>query len=224
MPNNPKHIAFIMDGNKRWSKKNNLNQFDSYLAGANNLIKLSNHIFSKYKTSYISAFALSKSNLKRSASLVSTLIKVLESFLNRDPNEFSYNFQIIFVGDKSFLKSYLIEKINNLEQLNKTSNKKLYIYINYSGRDDIINSFNKMKLNGEKINKNKFKNNLVTNLLPDPDLLIRTGGYQRISDFMLYQISFTELIFTKTLWPNLKIFNIDNFIKKYQKIERKFGL
>ena len=78
--------------------------------------------------------------------------------------------------------------------------------------------------NNQKINKVNFKNNLITSSLPNPDLLIRTGGYQRISDFMLYQLSFSEMMFTKILWPNFKISNVDSFIKKYTKIERKFGL
>jgi undecaprenyl diphosphate synthase len=213
-----------MDGNNRWSKKNNINLFDSYLSGAQNLIKLTNHIFHKYDTSYVSAFALSKSNLKRSANLISTLVRVLESFLNKDPSEFIFNYQIVFIGDKSFLKSYLKKKISNLEQYNKKCKKKLFIYINYSGQDDIINSSKKIYSNKQKINKINFKNNLITNFLPNPDLLIRTGGYQRISDFMLYQLSFSELMFTKILWPNLKISNIDKYIKKYSKIERKFGI
>ena len=213
-----------MDGNNRWSKKKKLNLFDSYLGGAHNLIKISDHIFNKYDTNYISAFALSKSNLKRSAHLISTLIKVLENFLDKDPNKFMYNFQIVFIGDKSFLKSYLKKKISNLEKYNKKCNKKLYIYINYSGQDDIINSLKKMISNNQKINKVNFKNNLITSSLPNPDLLIRTGGYQRISDFMLYQLSFSEMMFTKILWPNFKISNVDSFIKKYTKIERKFGL
>ena len=213
-----------MDGNNRWSKKKNINLFDSYLAGAQNLIKLTNHIFDKYDTSYVSAFALSKSNLKRSRNLVSTLIKVLEKFLSKDPSNFLINYQIVFIGDKSFLKSYLKKKINNLEQHNKKCQKKLFIYINYSGQDDIINSLKRIHSNNQKINKINFKNNLVTNFLPNPDLLIRTGGYQRISDFMLYQLSFSEMMFTKILWPNLKVSNIDKYIHKYSLIERKFGL
>ena len=213
-----------MDGNKRWSKRNNKNQFDSYLNGANKLIKISNYIFKNYKVNYISAFALSKYNLKRSNALINTLNNVFKHFLDKDPNDFNYNFRIIFKGDKSFLSPYLLKKIIKLESHNIDCKKKLFIFINYSGQEDIINTFRNLSLNKFKVNKKNFKNSLITNDTPDPDLLIRTGGYQRISDFMLYQLSFTELFFTKILWPDLNYKNIDNFISKFKKIERKFGL
>ena len=102
----------------------------------------------------------------------------------------------------------------------------IIIYINYSGKDDIIRSCNDFyHLNSNKqITDKIFKKNLYSKNIPDPDVLIRTGGYQRISDFMLYQISFTELMFTKKLWPDLSNKDVDKFIDKYYKIERKFGL
>ena len=102
----------------------------------------------------------------------------------------------------------------------------MIIYINYSGKDDIIKSCNDyLKIHpNKKITDTIIKNNLYSRDIPDPDILIRTGGYQRISDFMLYQLSFTELMFTKKLWPDLSNADLNKFIKKYYETERKFGL
>lgn len=215
-----------MDGNNRWSKKNDKKPFDAYSSGAKRLLALSKHIFDNYEIYYISAFALSKKNLKRSTTIIKTLRRVLEYFLNDQKNLSQRNFQITFKGDFSFLDKKTINKIHLLENDNPISKKNLIIYINYSGKDDIIRSCNDFyQLNSNKqITDKIFKKNLYSKNIPDPDVLIRTGGYQRISDFMLYQISFTELMFTKKLWPDLSNKDVDKFIDKYYKIERKFGL
>ena len=215
-----------MDGNNRWSKKNDKKPFEAYSSGAKRLLALSKHIFDNYEIYYISAFALSKKNLKRSTTIIKTLRRVLEYFLNDQKNLSQRNFQITFKGDFSFLDKKTINKIHLLEKDNPISKKNLIIYINYSGKDDIIRSCNDFyHLNSNKqITDKIFKKNLYSKNIPDPDVLIRTGGYQRISDFMLYQISFTELMFTKKLWPDLSNKDVDKFIDKYYKIERKFGL
>ena len=215
-----------MDGNNRWSKKNDKKPFDAYSSGAKRLLALSKYIFDNYDIYYISAFALSKKNLKRSTTITKTLRRVLEYFLNDQKNLSQRNFQITFKGDFSFLDKKTINKIHLLENDNPISKKNLIIYINYSGKDDIIrscNDFYQLNLN-KQITDKIFKKNLYSKNIPDPDVLIRTGGYQRISDFMLYQISFTELMFTKKLWPDLSNKDVDKFIDKYYKIERKFGL
>ncbi len=215
-----------MDGNNRWSKKNNKNSYEAYSSGAKKLLALSSYIFDNYKINYISAFALSKKNLKRSSAIIKSLKRVLEYFLDQQNNLPNRNFQICFKGDFSFLDKKSIDKIYSLEKNNPKSKKKLIIYINYSGKDDIINSFNKyLQINSNKeITDLRIKENLYSKEIPDPDILIRTGGYKRISDFMLYQISFTELMFTKKLWPDLSNKDLDRFIKNYYEIERKFGV
>ena len=100
----------------------------------------------------------------------------------------------------------------------------MVVYINYSGQNDILNSVKKLVKINKKINHTNFVKNLTTQGIPNPDLLLRTGGFKRISDFMLYQLSFTELFFTKKLWPDIKVADLDKLIKKYYSIERKFGL
>lgn len=215
-----------MDGNNRWSKKNDKNPYEAYSSGAKRLLALSKYIFDNYDVNYISAFALSKKNLKRSTAIIKVLKKVLEYFLNHENKLIKRNFQIYFKGDFSFLDKSSINKISSLEDNNPNTKKKLIIYINYSGKDDIIRSCNNhLQLNSnQKITDTIIKSNLYSKDIPDPDILIRTGGYQRISDFMLYQISFTELMFTKKLWPDFSNADVEKFIKKYYEIERKFGL
>ena len=215
-----------MDGNNRWSKKNNKNSYEAYSSGAKKLLTLSSYIFDNYKINYISAFALSKKNLKRSSAIIKSLKRVLEYFLDQQNNLPNRNFQICFKGDFSFLDKKSIDKIYSLENNNPKSKKKLIIYINYSGKEDIIKSFNDyLQINPNKeITDLRIKENLYSKEIPDPDILIRTGGYKRISDFMLYQISFTELMFTKKLWPDLSNKDLDRFIKNYYEIERKFGV
>ena len=164
--------------------------------------------------------------LKRSSAIIGALRKVFEYFLNQQNNLFNRSFQISFKGDFSFLDKKSIKKIYSLESNNPKSKKKLIIYINYSGKDDIIKSCNDyLQIHpNKKITDTIIKNNLYSKEIPDPDILIRTGGYQRISDFMLYQLSFTELMFTKKLWPDLSNTDLNKFIRKYYETERKFGL
>ncbi len=209
-----------MDGNNRWSKKNNCNKYNGYKKGANTLIKLSNFIFDNTNAKYISAFALSRNNLSRSQNLLSTLKKILYEFLNKvleDKN--NYKFNIKFIGDRKFLSTQINKKIDEVENLNKVHKKYLFIYINYSGKADIQQA--SLKYTNNHL---KFDNLLMTKGIPDPDILIRTGGYNRLSDFLLYKLTFTELYFLKKLWPELSKKDLLKIFINFNSIERKFGL
>ena len=212
-----------MDGNNRWGKINNLGMYDTYDKGAKNLLKLTEHIFKNYEVKTVSAFALSLHNLKRSKTVVSSLIKVLDDFTRQLLNDFNHSFKISFIGDFSFLPKNIILKLHKIEKINNSNTKKLVIFLNYSGKVDILNAITKLIKKKVDINDKNFKKFLLTNSLPDPDLIIRTGGFNRLSDFMLYQSSFTELFFEKKLWPDFKTSNLDNTIKKFRTIKRKFG-
>ena len=212
-----------MDGNNRWSKINGKNKYQSYSKGANNLLELSNNIFTKTKVSNITAFALSKNNLNRSKSIIHSIIKILDINLDQALNK-EINFSISIRGDLRFLSSEMNEKIELLHKRNTNNYKKLIILINYSGRQDIIDSSLKLINSKKKFNLENFASSSILSGLPDPDLLIRTGGYQRISDFLLFNISFTELFFTKKLWPDLKYNDVLRIINKFNNIERKFGI
>ena len=212
-----------MDGNNRWSKTKNINKFQSYSKGAKNLIELSNKIFEKTEVKYITAFALSSNNLKRSKNIIDTILNILDLNLDQALDK-KMNFSISFRGNLNFLNSKLKKKIKLLENKNSFHTKKLIILMNFSGRQDVIDTINKINFSKKNININNFYLNSILSDIPDPDLLIRSGGYQRISDFLLFNISFTELFFTKKLWPDLKYNDVQRIIIKYMKIERKFGL
>ena len=213
-----------MDGNNRWSKKNNINLYNGYKSGATTLLNLTDYIFGNTSAKFVSAFALSKNNLNRSKTLISTLKKVLIEFCSKDKNLLDLNndFNIRFIGNRKFLSKKINLKIDELEKYKSSSDKYLLIFINYSGKDDIINASKKAK-NSKSLNKNKFENYLLTAGIPDPDILIRTGGFKRLSDFLIYQSSFTELFFIKKLWPDLKKRDLSKIFNNFYNIERKFG-
>ena len=212
-----------MDGNNRWSKKKNISKYEAYKTGANKLMEVSNYIFENYDVNYISAFALSTHNFKRGTSLINIIKKIILDFLNSNEGFNDYKFRIKFKGNLNFLPKKDIESIKRLENNNLKCKKNLIIYLNYSGRNDIYNASKDLH-NLNKFNYKNFQNYLSSGNIPDPDILIRTGGYKRISDFMLYQLSFTELFFTNKLWPDLYNSDIRKFIKKFNMIDRKFGI
>ena len=184
-----------MDGNNRWSKRNNINPFDTYIKGSKKLLEISEYIFSNFDTQYITAFALSKNNLKRTNEKIKILKAVIKYFLE-DLNSISkYKFRISIKGNLNFLSKRLINKIVDLNSKNHKFKKTLFILINYSGQDDILNSINQINKLKLKPNKSNFEKNLFLGSIPNPDILIRTGGYHRISNFMLYQLSFTDFFF-----------------------------
>ena len=209
-----------MDGNNRWSKKNKVTEFYAYEKGAKNLYKLSNFIFDYYNTNFISAFALSNNNLNRSTRILKLIIQVLNKFLDDALQKKNINFNIEFKGDFNFLESTIKKKILTINKTKFTNlNRKLLIFLNYSGKKDIVKAASSKLIT----NENKFRDLLTTNELTDPDILIRTGGYKRLSDFMLFEISYTELFFLNKLWPDLNKADIVKIIEKYKKISRNFG-
>ena len=211
-----------MDGNNRWSKKNKTSKLNSYSKGAENLINLTNYIFQNTEATTISAFALSSKNLNRPKKIVDIILKVLDRALNKSLKENKYHFSFKFEGDLKFLSKSIKNKIKQIENRTKKYSKTLIILINYSGQKDLINSFIKIKRQNLPINKVNIEKNLLVS--QEPDILIRTGGFQRISDFFLFNISFTEFFFTKKLWPDFNINDFSNILDKYKKIERKFGI
>lgn len=203
-----------MDGNNRWSRKSSLSKYDGYKNGAKKLISLTNFIFANTNVNFISAFALSKNNLQRSSGVLKIIKKVLLDTL-KDYDNKKINYDLFFIGDFNFLELNVKKKILSINK-NNLFKKKLIIYLNYGGREDIQQAAK------SNINK-KFETNLLSNKFSDPDILIRTGGFKRISNFLLYQLAFTEFFFLKKLWPDLQTRDIKKIINQFNKIERKFG-
>ncbi|MDA9679080.1 polyprenyl diphosphate synthase [bacterium] len=210
-----------MDGNHRWSKLNNIDITMSYKKGAEKLFKIVDHCFFYHNINCVSAFALSFHNLSRPKKVILPIIKLLDFYLDEFlSNSSKYKYNIRFVGNLNFFKIDTRKKLDTINNENKYS-KTLIIALNYSGSNDIISAADLMKNN--KNSKMHFSDFLSTSQYPNPDILIRTGGFKRLSDFFLFQINFTELFFLNVLWPNLKNKSVDTVISKYLKIERKFG-
>ena len=220
--NLPNHVAIVMDGNGTWSKKNNLKRRDGHQAGVKTAKKIVGYSIEK-GIKNITLYALSNENLARSKRELKNLFDIFFfSFSEEKDFLFENNIKIKFIGDLEKLPKKLREYVIYLENSTKKNKRlNLFIALNYGGKQDIKQAVKKI-LNKKDQNGN-FENFLLSKDLPEVDLLIRTGGFKRLSNFILWQISYAELYFTDVLWPN---FNKRNFFKAldwYSSINRKFG-
>ena len=223
----PNHIAVIMDGNGRWAKKKLLPRLVGHKKGLDSVKKIIECSI-KYKIKTLTLYAFSTENWKRPIKEVEGLLKLFSQSISKESKKIHSNdIRLKFIGDMSILTKTLQGKIKKIEkETSRNSSLILNIALNYGGRLDIINSVNnfyKNKIKKIKINEKNITNGLYTKGQPDVDLLIRTGGEQRISNFLLWQIAYAELYFSKKLWPD---FNEKVFVDAlyfFQNTERKFG-
>jgi len=211
-----------MDGNNRWSNKNDISLFETYKLGANKLFKLSNHLFNKKNISTVSAFTFSVNNQKRSKKIISIINKLLNYYLDDILNNQSFDFRIKFFGDISYFSKEIQKQITSIEKININSSYTLNIFLNYGGQEEIVDTVNYFRRTNKIVTKVEVDNFFNKKYNP-PELLIRTGGFKRISNFILYQLSFTEFVFINKLWPDFSISDLNKIISKYKFIERKFG-
>ena len=214
-----------MDGNGRWAKKNDLQRIDGHRSGVKSVKKIVKHCV-KLKIKYLTLYTLSKENFNRPKSEVLSLFKLLSTTLSKEKKillDNGVNFSAI--GDFNKLDILTYKKIKLLEKKTaKNSTLFLKLAINYSSRYEIISAVNKiLETNENKIDEDCFNQYLLTSDLPDPDLLIRTGGEYRISNFLLWQIAYSELYFTEILWPDFNEKSLENAIDDFNKRERRFG-
>lgn len=221
----PNHIAIIMDGNGRWAKKRGLSRSYGHKAGANNL---KNIIFecSDLGIKVLSVYAFSTENWKRPKEEVNYLMELPFEFLDQYKNDFDDNeIRIIVSGRKDRIPLKLKDKIDEYENKTRENNGMIFnICFDYGSYDEMLNAINiaHKSIEGE-IKKKDIEKHLFTSALPNLDLLIRTSGELRISNFMLWQLSYAELYFTKVLWPDFKKKELHKAIVDYQKRERRFG-
>ena len=223
----PNHIAVIMDGNGRWAKNKLLPRLVGHNKGLDSVKKIIECSI-KYKIKTLTLYAFSTENWKRPIKEVEGLLKLFSQSISKESKKIHSNdIRLKFIGDMSILTKTLQAKIKKIEkETSRNSSLILNIALNYGGRLDIINSVNnfyKNKIKKIKINEKNITNGLYTKGQPDVDLLIRTGGEQRISNFLLWQIAYAELYFSKKLWPD---FNEKVFVDAlyfFQNTERKFG-
>ena len=217
------HVAIIMDGNGRWGLKHKNSRNAGHKAG---LITVENIIREtiKNKIKYLTLYAFSTENWRRPKKEINYLFNLLENFLiNRIEDLNKQNIKLKIIGEKNFSKK--LNKLIVFSEKKTSKNKKLQINLalNYGSKFELINSFKKLSKNKERINEINFEKYLQTKNIPDPDLLIRTGNTKRLSNFLLWQLAYSEIFFEKKLWPD---FNEDDYykvIKKFKKIKRNYG-
>jgi len=219
-----KHIAIIMDGNGRWGLKRKKNRNFGHKQGLNVVENIINFVLDS-EIKILTLFAFSTENWKRPQKEIDYLFSLLEFFLENKLEKLSKKkICIKFIGNKKRIKKSLVKKMSNAEKITQFNDKlQINIALNYGSKDEIINSVNILKKKKLKLNIKNLEDNLYTKKLPDPDILIRTGNTNRLSNFMLWQIAYTEIFFEKKLWPDFKINDLQRIINTYQKINRKFG-
>jgi len=217
------HVAIIMDGNGRWGLKHKNSRNAGHKAGLNTVEKIIKETI-KNKIKFLTLYAFSTENWKRPKKEVNFLFNLLENFLiSRIDELHKQNIRLKIVGVKNFSS-----KLNNLliKSEKKTfKNRKLQINLalNYGSKFELINAFKSLKKNNEKINEKNLTKYLQTKNIPDPDLLIRTGNTQRLSNFLLWQAAYAEIFFEKKLWPEFNEKDYNKIIKKFKNIKRNFG-
>jgi len=231
LKNIPNHLAVIMDGNGRWAKKRNLDRIHGHIEGIKSLKSVIKGVI-EYKIKYLTVYAFSSENWQRPAEEVNSLMHLLNEYIGLElPYLIKNKIRLNFIGNIDRIpeqsKSALLdaaEKTKNFEALNLT------LALSYGSKEEILNAVSKIaedlkegRIDIKDINDGLFSSYLYTAGIPDPDFLIRTSGERRLSNFMLYQSAYTELYFTKTLWPDFRKKNLTDALKNYEKRVRKFG-
>ena len=217
------HVAIIMDGNGRWGLKYKNSRNAGHKEGLKTVEKIIKQTI-RHKIKFLTLYAFSTENWKRPKKEINYLFNLLENFLNHRINELhKQNIRLKIIGVKNF--SVKLNKLLNASEKKTDKNKKLQINLalNYGSKFELINAFKTLYKKKEKINEKNLSKYLQTKNIPDPDLLIRTGNTKRLSNFLLWQLAYSEIFFEKKLWPefNEKDYNI--IIKKFKNIKRNFG-
>ncbi len=217
------HVAIIMDGNGRWGLKYKNSRNAGHKAGLNTVEKIIKETI-KNKIKYLTLYAFSTENWKRPKKEINFLFNLLENFLkNRIEELHKQNIKLKIIGNKAFN-----EKLNTLliaSEKKTSNNKKLQINLalNYGSKIELMNAFKSLQKNKIKINEKNLNKYLQTKNIPDPDLLIRTGDTKRLSNFLLWQLAYSEIFFEKKLWPEFNEKDYNKIIKKFRHIKRNFG-
>ena len=220
------HVAIIMDGNGRWALKRKKSRNYGHKKGLNNIINIIKYCKQK-NIRFLTLYVFSLDNWKRSKKEVFFLFKLLETYLDKNLYYLEKNkIRINVIGETFNLKKNLVKKINSIKK-KQIKNFKITVNLafNYSSKAEIISSFNKLikKNKKKKFSIKDLESCLYTSGMPDPEILIRTGGNNRLSDFLLWQLSYSELFFIKKFWPDFSTNDLDLVIKKYNKVKRNFG-
>ena len=218
------HVAIIMDGNGRWALQKGKSRNYGHQCGLKAIEKIVDYSIKK-KISYLTLFTFSSENWKRPKKEVNFLFKLLENYFKKNLLKVIRNgIKVKIIGNKSKLASNL-RKIIKLAENKTRKNKKISVQLalNYGSKQEIINSMKIVNKKKQKITIKNFEKNLYTSGFPDPDILIRTGDQRRLSNFLLWQIVYTEIFFVKKMWPDFNNNDFQKILNKFKKIKRNFG-
>ena len=217
------HVAIIMDGNGRWGLKYKNSRNAGHKAGLKTVEKVIKETI-KNKISYLTLFAFSTENWKRPKKEIDYLFNLLENFLsNRISELHKQNIKLKILGSKKFSPK-LNKLLNNSEKMTSKNTKlQINLALNYGSKTELIHAFKKIKKSKSIINEKNLSENLQTKNLPDPDILIRTGNTKRLSNFLLWQLAYSEIFFEKKLWPAFNENDYNKIIKEYKNTKRNFG-
>ena len=217
------HVAIIMDGNGRWGLKHKKSRNQGHLAGLNIIENILNETI-RQKIKFITLFTFSTENWSRPQKEIKYLFKLLENFLiNKIEDLNKRNIKLKIIGYKNF-SSELNKLLRNSENLTEKNTKlQINLALNYGSKIELIETFKKLKKNKKTFTEANVSKNLLTKGIPDPDLLIRTGNTKRLSNFLLWQIAYTEIFFEKKLWPDFKRKDYKNILNKFRNLKRNFG-
>ena len=217
------HVAIIMDGNGRWGLKNKNSRNAGHKAGLNTVEKIIKESI-KLKIKHLTLYAFSTENWKRPKKEIKFLFNLLENFLvNKIDDLHKQNIKLKIIGIKNF--SSELNKLLDKSEKKTSKNTKLQINLalNYGSKFELINAFKNLRKSNDTINEKNLSKYLQTKNIPDPDILIRTGNTKRLSNFLLWQLAYSEIFFEKKLWPDFNENDYNKIIKKFKNIKRNFG-
>jgi len=217
------HVAIIMDGNGRWGLKHKNSRNAGHRAGLNTVERIIKQSI-KNKIKYLTLFAFSTENWKRPKKEINYLFNLLENFLiNKIDDLHKQNIKLKIIGTKNFSKK--LNLLLNLAEKKTSKNSKIQINLalNYGAKFELISAIKKLQKNKDKINEKNIEKFLYTKNIPDPDLMIRTGNTKRLSNFLLWQLAYSEIFFEKKMWPDFNDKDYLKIIKEYKNLKRNFG-
>lgn len=223
----PRHVAIILDGNGRWAKKRNLPRLMGHRAGADNIRSVAK-IFANYGVKYLTLYAFSTENWNRPKAEVAGLLNLLARRIGREAQVcHQENMKLIYLGRMNKLSQKLREKVEAAIELTKdNTGLTICLAFDYGGRDEIVRAVRRIisaDVSSDKVDEFVFSQYLYTSGIPNPDLVIRTGGETRLSNFLLWQAAYSELYFTPVLWPDFGQEDIEEALSEYKRRERRFG-
>jgi len=218
------HVAIIMDGNGRWGYKKKKSRNYGHREGLNTVKKIIDESINT-NIKYLTLFAFSTENWKRPKKEIKYLFNLLETFLHKEIDKLTEkNIKLRIIGNKKNFSNKLKKILSNSERItNKNSGLQINLALNYGFKEELVTSINNLIRKKKKINERNIKSNLYTSNIPDPDILIRTGNTYRLSNFMLWQIAYSEIFFIKKLWPDFTKTDFKKIISTYYNTKRNFG-